>query len=101
MKLGVYFFSGLSAGIAALIALGYYGSASSGDGSGDVLNVIAAAVVGGASLTGGRGSAARSDTLIPDGTRLPPGPIHAARAQGRRTLTEVEARDTVSGAPGD
>ena len=57
VKLDVYFFSGLSAGIAALIALGYYGSASSGDGSGYELNVIAAAVVGGASLTGGRGSA--------------------------------------------
>jgi ribose transport system permease protein len=57
VKLGVYFLSGLSAGVAALIALGYYGSASSGDGQGYELNVIAAAVVGGASLTGGRGTA--------------------------------------------
>ena len=57
VKLGVYLISGFTAGIAALIALGYYGSASSGDGQGYELNVIAAAVVGGASLSGGRGSA--------------------------------------------
>ncbi len=57
VKLGVYLLSGLTAGISALIALGYYGSASSGDGQGYELNVIAAAVVGGASLTGGRGTA--------------------------------------------
>lgn len=57
VKLGIYFLSGLAAGVAALIALGYYGSASSGDGQGYELNVIAAAVVGGASLTGGKGTA--------------------------------------------
>src|SRR4051812_48732294 len=57
VKLGVYFLSGLTAGIAALLSLGYYGSATSGDGQGYELNVIAAAVVGGASLSGGRGSA--------------------------------------------
>jgi ribose transport system permease protein len=57
VKLGVYFFSGFAAGVAALLALGYYGSASSGDGQGYELNVIAAAVVGGASLTGGKGTA--------------------------------------------
>ncbi|HVU15586.1 MAG TPA: ABC transporter permease [Candidatus Didemnitutus sp.] len=57
VKIGVYVISGLSAGVAALLALGYYGSASSGDGQGYELNVIAAAVVGGASLTGGRGTA--------------------------------------------
>jgi ribose transport system permease protein len=57
VKLGVYLISGLAAGVAALIALGYYGSASSGDGQGYELSVIAAAVVGGASLTGGRGTA--------------------------------------------
>ena len=57
VKLGVYLISGVTAGIAALIALGYYGSASSGDGQGYELNVIAAAVVGGASLTGGKGTA--------------------------------------------
>jgi ribose/xylose/arabinose/galactoside ABC-type transport system permease subunit len=57
VKLGVYLISGLCAGIAALLSLGYYGAATSGDGQGYELNVIAAAVVGGASLTGGRGSA--------------------------------------------
>jgi len=57
VKLGVYLLSGLGAGVAALLSLGYYGAATSGDGQGYELNVIAAAVVGGASLTGGRGSA--------------------------------------------
>lgn len=57
VKLSVYIISGFTAGIAALLALGYYGSASSGDGSGYELDVIASAVVGGASLTGGRGTA--------------------------------------------
>lgn len=57
VRLSVFLFSGLTAGIAALVALGYYGSASSGDGQGYELNVIAAAVVGGASLSGGKGSA--------------------------------------------
>jgi ribose/xylose/arabinose/galactoside ABC-type transport system permease subunit len=57
VKLSVYLFSGLTAGLAALLALGYYGSASSADGQGYELNVIAAAVVGGASLAGGKGSA--------------------------------------------
>ena len=40
-----------------MLSLGYYGAATSGDGQGYELNVIAAAVVGGCSLTGGRGSA--------------------------------------------
>ena len=57
VKLSVFIFSGLTAGIAALLALGYYGGATSGDGQGYELNVIAAAVVGGASLSGGKGSA--------------------------------------------
>jgi len=57
VKISVYLFSGITAGIAALMSLGYYGAASSGDGQGYELNVIAAAVVGGASLNGGRGSA--------------------------------------------
>ncbi len=57
VKLSVYIFSGLTAGIAAFISIGYYGGATSGDGQGDELNAIAAAVVGGASLAGGRGSA--------------------------------------------
>ena len=57
VKLGVYLISGFTAGIAALLSIGYYGAATSGDGQGYELNVIAAAVVGGASLIGGRGSA--------------------------------------------
>lgn len=57
VKLSVFVFAGLTAGIAALLALGYYGSATSADGTGYELNVIAAAVVGGASLSGGKGSA--------------------------------------------
>lgn len=57
VKLSVFVYSGLTAGIAALLSLGYYGAATSGDGQGYELNVIAAAVVGGASLSGGKGSA--------------------------------------------
>ena len=57
VKLGVYLLSGLTAGVAALLSIGYYGAATSGDGQGYELNVIAAAVVGGASLAGGKGSA--------------------------------------------
>ncbi|MBV9489487.1 MAG: ABC transporter permease [Verrucomicrobia bacterium] len=57
IKLFVYILSGLTAAISATLALGYYGAASSGDGQGYELNVIAAAVVGGASLAGGKGTA--------------------------------------------
>lgn len=57
IQLGVYVVSGLTAGIAAFINAGFYGSATSSDGTGYELYVIAAAVVGGASLIGGKGSA--------------------------------------------
>lgn len=57
VKLGVYAVGGLVAGLAALLSIGYYGGASSADGQGYELKVIAAAVVGGASLSGGRGTA--------------------------------------------
>ncbi len=57
VKLLAYIISGVTAGIAAVLALGYYGAASSGDGQGYELTVIAGAVVGGASLFGGKGSA--------------------------------------------
>ncbi len=53
----VYAISGLCAGIAAYLGASYYGSASSSDGQGYELLVIASAVVGGASLRGGKGSA--------------------------------------------
>ena len=57
IKLKVYALAGLTAGIAAVIMLGYYGAASSDAGKGYELDVIAAAAVGGASLSGGRGTA--------------------------------------------
>jgi ribose/xylose/arabinose/galactoside ABC-type transport system permease subunit len=57
VKVLVYTISGLAAGIAAVLSLGYYGAGASGDGQGYELNVIAAAVVGGASLIGGKGTA--------------------------------------------
>jgi ribose/xylose/arabinose/galactoside ABC-type transport system permease subunit len=55
--IGVYVLSGLLAALAAFIGSSYYGSASCADATGYELYVIASAVVGGASLTGGRGSA--------------------------------------------
>ncbi len=57
VKLFVYVAGGLTAGVAGMIMIGYYGSAASSTGEGYELEVIAAAVVGGASLTGGRGTA--------------------------------------------
>jgi len=55
--IGVYVITGLCAGIAAFLGSAFYGSASSGDAQGYELYVIASAVVGGASLTGGKGTA--------------------------------------------
>jgi ribose transport system permease protein len=57
IKLGVYMISGLGAGIAAFLGASFYGSATSSDANGYELYVVAAAVVGGASLIGGKGSA--------------------------------------------
>jgi ribose/xylose/arabinose/galactoside ABC-type transport system permease subunit len=57
VKLLAYTITGLTAGIASVLSLGYYGAGSSGDGQGYELNVIAASVVGGASLVGGKGTA--------------------------------------------
>ena len=57
IQAGVYVASGLTAGLAAFLGIAYYGSASSGDATGYELYVIASAVVGGASLIGGKGSA--------------------------------------------
>ena len=53
----VFVISGLTAGIAAFIGASFYGSASCVDATGYELYVIASAVVGGASLSGGKGSA--------------------------------------------
>jgi ribose transport system permease protein len=54
---GVFVISGLTAGVAAFIGASFYGSASCVDATGYELYVIASAVVGGASLSGGKGSA--------------------------------------------
>lgn len=53
----VFVLSGLTAGIAAFMGASFYGSASCVDATGYELYVIASAVVGGASLSGGKGSA--------------------------------------------
>ncbi len=57
ITLGVFVLSSLSAGVAAFLGASFYGSATSSDGNGYELYVIASAVVGGASLNGGKGSA--------------------------------------------
>src|SRR5258708_29624527 len=54
---GVFVISGLTAGLAAFMGASFYGSASCVDATGYELYVIASAVVGGASLSGGKGSA--------------------------------------------
>ena len=57
ITIGVFVISGLTAGIAAVMGASFYGSASCVDATGYELYVIASAVVGGASLSGGKGSA--------------------------------------------
>jgi ribose transport system permease protein len=57
IQMGVFALSGLSAGLAAFLGASFYGSASCADATGYELYVIASAVVGGASLSGGKGSA--------------------------------------------
>ena len=57
IQIGVFALSGLTAGLAAFLGASFYGSSSSGDAQGYELYVIASAVVGGASLNGGKGSA--------------------------------------------
>jgi ribose transport system permease protein len=57
VRVGVFVISGLTAGLAAFMGASFYGSASCADATGYELYVIASAVVGGASLSGGRGSA--------------------------------------------
>ena len=57
IKLRVYAIAGLTAGIAGMVWLGRFGATSTGSAYGYELTVIAAAVVGGASLTGGKGTA--------------------------------------------
>src|SRR5689334_24881546 len=50
----VYIIAGLTAGVAAFMGASFYGSASCADATGYELYVIASAVVGGASLSGGK-----------------------------------------------
>ncbi len=57
IQIGVFVVSGLSAGFASFLGASFYGSSSSGDAQGYELYVIASAVVGGARLIGGKGSA--------------------------------------------
>lgn len=57
IKILMFTLCGALAGLSAAMLLGYYGAGTSDAGKGYELSVIAAAVVGGASLSGGRGSA--------------------------------------------
>jgi ribose transport system permease protein len=57
VRITVFVISGLTAGLAAFLGASFYGSASCADATGYELYVIASAVVGGASLSGGKGSA--------------------------------------------
>jgi ribose/xylose/arabinose/galactoside ABC-type transport system permease subunit len=57
VKLKVYAISGMLAGLAGLVSLGRFGTISTSSGTGYELTVVAAAVVGGASLAGGKGTA--------------------------------------------
>ncbi len=57
VKVLVFTIAGTLAGLSAAMYIGYFGAAESNAGAGYELKVIAAAVIGGASLSGGRGSA--------------------------------------------
>jgi ribose transport system permease protein len=57
MKVSVYMFCSLCAGIAGILEVGWLGTITTGLGQGMELSVIAAAVIGGANLAGGIGTA--------------------------------------------
>ncbi len=57
IKVAVYMISALSAGIAGIIETGWLGAVTTNLGNGMELQVIAAAVIGGANLAGGIGTA--------------------------------------------
>jgi ribose transport system permease protein len=57
IKLAVYMLSALSAGVAGIIQTGWLGAVTTNLGAGMELQVIAAAVIGGANLAGGIGTA--------------------------------------------
>jgi len=56
MKVTVYMFSAFTAGVAGILMVGWLGSVTTNLGTAMELTVIAAAVIGGARLTGGEGS---------------------------------------------
>jgi len=57
IKVCVYMISALSAGVAGIIQTGWLGAVTTNIGAGMELQVIAAAVIGGANLAGGVGTA--------------------------------------------
>lgn len=57
IKVAVYMISALSAGVAGIIQTGWLGAVTTNIGAGMELQVIAAAVIGGANLAGGIGTA--------------------------------------------
>jgi ribose transport system permease protein len=57
IKVAVYIISAMSAGIAGIIQTGWLGAVTTNIGAGMELQVIAAAVIGGANLAGGAGTA--------------------------------------------
>jgi ribose transport system permease protein len=57
MKISVYMFSALMSGIAGILIVGWLGGVTTNLGQGMELSVIAAAVIGGANLAGGIGTA--------------------------------------------
>ncbi|MBI5719311.1 MAG: ABC transporter permease [Burkholderiales bacterium] len=57
IKLSVYMFCALCAGITGILEVGWLGTITTGLGQGMELTVIAAAVIGGANLSGGIGTA--------------------------------------------
>ena len=57
IKVAVYMISALSAGIAGIVQTGWLGAVTTNLGNGMELQVIAAAVIGGANLAGGIGTA--------------------------------------------
>jgi ribose transport system permease protein len=57
MKVSVYVFCALCAGLAGILEVGWLGTITTGLGQGMELTVIAASVIGGANLSGGIGTA--------------------------------------------
>lgn len=57
LKVSIYMFSAFTAGIAGILMAGWLGSVTTGLGQSMELAVIAAAVIGGANLAGGEGTA--------------------------------------------